>query len=85
MLAFSLEQPAFGQVRVSNELRKQEIFVSASGVRSIWLCHDQQAFKQPLTRLERHMAETGAVLTESQIQTLEKKQDDDGWRPGNPS
>ncbi len=28
--AFALEQPAFGQVRVSNELRKRGIFVSPS-------------------------------------------------------
>jgi hypothetical protein len=34
---FALEQPAYGQVRVSNELRKRGIFVSPSGVRSIWL------------------------------------------------
>lgn len=32
---FALEQPAFGQVRVSNELRKRGIFVSPSGVRSV--------------------------------------------------
>ena len=33
--AFALEQPAFGQVRVSNELRKRGIFVFPSGVRSV--------------------------------------------------
>ena len=35
--AFALEQSAFGQVRVSNELRKRGIFVSPSSVRSVWL------------------------------------------------
>jgi hypothetical protein len=34
------DEPAHGQVRVSNELRKKGIFVSPSGVRSIWLRHD---------------------------------------------
>ncbi|MCG7537636.1 helix-turn-helix domain-containing protein, partial [Pseudoalteromonas sp. OOF1S-7] len=34
---YALEFPAHGQVRASNELRKQGVFVSASGVRSIWL------------------------------------------------
>ena len=33
--ASALEQPAFGQVRVSNELRKRGVFVSPSGVRSV--------------------------------------------------
>jgi len=32
VLAFALEQPAYGQVRVSNELRKRGILVSAGGV-----------------------------------------------------
>lgn len=77
VLAFSLEQPAFGQVRVSNELRKSGIFISPSGVRSIWLRHGQESFKRRLVALEKHIAQTGAVLTESQIQALEKKQDDD--------
>src|SRR6516164_3418149 len=32
VLAFALEQPPYGQVRVSNELRKRGILVSAGGV-----------------------------------------------------
>ena len=31
---YAVEYPAHGQVRISNELRKQGVFVSASGVRS---------------------------------------------------
>jgi hypothetical protein len=43
--AFALEQPGFGQVRVSNELRKRGIFVSPSGVRSVWMRRDLESFK----------------------------------------
>lgn len=43
--AFALEYPAYGQVRVSNELRKKGIFVSPSGVRSIWLPHGLESMK----------------------------------------
>ncbi len=35
----ALEEPAHGQTRTSNELRKMGTFVSPTGVRSIWLRH----------------------------------------------
>jgi transposase InsO family protein len=75
--AFALEQPAFGQVRVSNELRKRGVFVSPSGVRSVWLRRDLESFKKRLFALEKHVAATGEVLTEAQVVALERKQDDD--------
>lgn len=77
VMAYVIEQPAHGQVRVSNELRKRGTFVSPSGVRSIWLRNDVANFKQRLTALEKHVAATGAVLTEAQVVALEKKRDDD--------
>jgi transposase InsO family protein len=77
VLAFALDNPAAGQVRVSNELRKQGIFVSPSGVRSIWLRHDLETFRQRLAALEKKMAAEGIVLTETQVAALERKRDDD--------
>ena len=77
VLDYAIEQPAHGQVRVSNELRKRGIFVSPSGVLSIWLRHELANFKQRLRALEKHVAATGAVLTEAQVVALEKKRDDD--------
>ena len=53
------------------------IFVSPSGVRSIWLRQNLESFKKRLSSLERHVAETGSVLTEAQVQALAKKQEDD--------
>ena len=77
VLAFTLEQPAYGQLRASNELRGRGVFISPSGVRSIWMRHDLESFKKRLTALERHVAKTGEVLTEAQVTALERKQDDD--------
>ena len=37
-LAF--EKPAWGQLRVSNHLKKEGVFISPGGVRSVWLRHD---------------------------------------------
>lgn len=75
VLKFALDFPAHGQVRVSNELRKKGIFVSASGVRSIWLRHGLESFKKRLTKLEEHVAKENCILTEAQVQALERKKD----------
>jgi len=76
VVAFALEEPAMGQKRVSDELRQQGVFISAAGVRCVWLRHDLETFKKRLKALEEHVAKTGAVLTESQLQAMEKAQEE---------
>ena len=46
VIAYATEQPAHGQVRTSNELRRRGVVVSPSGVRSIWLRHELSSLKQ---------------------------------------
>ena len=77
VISHAIEQPAHGQARTSNELRKKGVFVSSSGVRSIWLRHHLANFKQRLKALEAHVAETGVILTEEQVSALERKKLDD--------
>jgi len=77
VLTYSIEYPTYGQLRTSNELRKNGIFVSPSGVRSIWLGHSLANKKQRLVALEKKSAEEGIVLTEAQVAALEQKKEDD--------
>lgn len=67
--------PAYGQVRVCNELRKQNLFISAGGVRSVWLRHGLEKFSKRLTALEARMATEGIILTEAQVIAMERKKD----------
>jgi len=76
-LQYALDFPAHGQVRTSNELRKLGVFVSPRGVRSIWLRHNRGHFKSRLTALENKVATEGLILTEAQVQALERKKQDD--------
>ena len=77
VLKSAIDFPAYGQARTSNELRKAGVFVSPSGVRSIWLRHDLANFKSRLKALEAKVAEDGNILTEAQVAALEKKKLDD--------
>lgn len=72
VLEMALEQPAYGQVRVSNELKKRGLFVSPGGVRGVWLRHDLQTFQKRLKALEARSAQDGLVLTETQVAALER-------------
>lgn len=72
VVAMAEEFPAFGQVRAANELRQRGHHVSAGGVRGVWLRHDLETFKKRLKRIEEIAAKDGVVLTESQVQALEK-------------
>ncbi|QYK05854.1 IS481 family transposase [Shewanella zhangzhouensis] len=77
VIDYAIEFPAYGQTRTSNELRKQGVFVSGSGVRSIWLRHGLENLKKRLAALEAKMERDGIILTEAQVAALEKKAQDD--------
>jgi transposase InsO family protein len=76
ILAFAMENPAAGQVRVSNELRKRNVLVSPTGVRSVWLRTGLQTFRLRLAALEKKVAEEGILLTEAQVAALERKREE---------
>jgi transposase InsO family protein len=77
ILEYSLEYPTHGQVRVSNELRKKGLEVSPGGVRTVWVRHDLQVKAQRLKRLEKWAADNTAVMSESQVEALERAREKD--------
>ncbi len=80
VLKYAIDFPAHGQVRTSNELRKLGVFISPSGVRSIWLRNNLENFKKRLIALEKQVAENGicerfhkTILNEFYQVTFRKK------------
>jgi hypothetical protein len=73
VIEMAIESPAYGQVRVANELTKRGMFVAPTGVRSVWIRNDLQTFSRRPKALEARMAQTqGMVLTERQVRAMEK-------------
>jgi hypothetical protein len=73
ILELTMEQPAFGQVRIANEVRKRGHSISPAGVRGVWQRHDLETMKQRLKALEAKVAQEGIILTESQLAAMERR------------
>lgn len=75
-ISYGIEFPAHGQYRASNELKKRGVFISPSGVRSVWQRNEMGTLDKRLKRLEKLSAEKGVVLTEAQVSALEKAKEE---------
>ena len=72
VVVLAIEQPAFGQVRASNELKQRSVFISPGGVRCVWLRHDLETFQKRLKALEAKSAQENFILTEAQLAAIER-------------
>ena len=72
VIKLSLDHPAWGPVRVSDHLRLQNVTVSPSTVRNIWLKEGMETRYKRLLRLEEEKNGKDIELTEEQIKLLEK-------------
>lgn len=64
------------QVRVSHELAKRGLRISAAGVRCVWMRHDLQTFQRRLKALEAKAAQENLILTEDQVRALERAREE---------
>src|SRR5213080_1827648 len=76
VVALAIDQPAWGQVRVSEALKRRGLSISPAGVRCVWQRHELTSMKLRRLGIERLEAQEGIVLTEAQITALEKAKAD---------
>ena len=72
VLELSIEHPAWGQVRIADELALRETSLSAGTVRNIWIRNELETRYKRMLALEEKSAAKGFKLSEEQIRLLEK-------------
>jgi hypothetical protein len=66
VVALAIEQPAWGQVRVSEAVKQRGLSISPAGVRCVWQRHDLTSMKHRLKALEAKVAQDGILRRSSE-------------------
>lgn len=72
IIELSVEHPAWGQLRISDEMALREKVVSPTTVRNAWIRNNLETRYKRMLALEERSAGKGFKLTEEQIRLLEK-------------
>lgn len=72
VIALSIEHPAWGHLRISDNLRLEGVSISPNTVRNIWIKEDLETCYKRLFHLEEEINGQDNDLTEEQIGLLEK-------------
>ena len=77
VVSLALEQPASGQARVADELRKRALTISPAGVRCVWARHNLQTMHKRLNVLQAF--QKGSVVMQANA-LVSVYPDSDGMR-----
>lgn len=72
VIDLSIEHPAWGQIRIADEMALSGMQMAPATVRNIWLRHDLETRYKRLLAMEERLNGESVELTEEQIRLLEK-------------
>lgn len=72
ILEMAFSDPAAGQDRVARELRARRLFVSASGVRYVWLRHNLETLERRVEAVSQVLAGNKGAWTTAQLAARER-------------
>jgi transposase InsO family protein len=71
-VALSIKHPAWGPMKISDQLRLENVNVSPSTIRNLWIKEEMETRYKRLLRMEEEKSGQDIDLTEEQIRLLEK-------------
>lgn len=72
VIALSIKHPAWGPMKISDQLRLENVSVSPSTIRNLWIKEEMETRYKRLLRMEEEKSGQDIDLTEEQIRLLEK-------------